>query len=181
MSVLVRPPETFETQRLILRPPVLTDADAIFARYGQDPEVSRYMPWRPHADTGDTQAFLSSCLERWGTGSGFPWALIRKEDHHLIGMIELGIGGHRADIGYVLARAYWGQGYMTEAVRVVVDWALRQPGIYRVWAVCDVENVASARVLEKVGMHREGVLRRWSTHPNRSTEPRDSYSYAITK
>ena len=70
---------------------------------------------------------------------------------------------------------------MTEAARVIVDWVLKQEGIYRVWAFCDVENLASARVLEKVGMQKEGVLRRWMIHPNVSDEPRDCYCYAITR
>ena len=70
---------------------------------------------------------------------------------------------------------------MTEAVRAVVEWALSQPGIYRVWAVCDVDNAASAKVLEKVGMRCEGILRRWVIHPNIDAAPRDCYCYAIIK
>jgi len=72
-------------------------------------------------------------------------------------------------------------GYMTEAVAGIIDWALKQESVYRVWAVCDVENLASAQVLEKAGMQREGILRRWTMHPNRSDEPRDCYCCAITK
>lgn len=104
----------------------------------------------------------------------------RSEDEP-IGMIELRMQGHRAEIGYVLARSYWGRGYMTEAARAVVYWALSQTGVFRVWAVCDVENVASARVLEKLGMRREGTLSRWIIHPNISEQPRDCYCYAVTK
>ena len=85
------------------------------------------------------------------------------------------------ELGYVLARFYWGNGYMTEAVQGLVHWALKQKQIYRIWAVCDVDNIASARVMEKAGMQREGILRRWSVHPNLSPEPRDSYCYAIVK
>src|SRR5215831_19227433 len=70
---------------------------------------------------------------------------------------------------------------ITEAVKSIVDWALKQREIYRVWSVCDVDNVGSARVMEKVGMQKEGILRRWSVHPSISPEPRDAYCYAITK
>lgn len=70
---------------------------------------------------------------------------------------------------------------MTEAVRAVVDWAIGQPEMHRVWAVCDVDNKASARVLEKAGMEREGILRRWSIHPNISEFPRDCICYAKVK
>jgi hypothetical protein len=54
-------------------------------------------------------------------------------------------------------------------------------GIFRVWALCDVDNLASARVMEKVGMQREGILRRWILHPNLSDEPRDVYCYSVVK
>jgi RimJ/RimL family protein N-acetyltransferase len=70
---------------------------------------------------------------------------------------------------------------MTEALRPIVRWALAQPQIYRVWAVCDVDNPASGRVLEKLGMQHEGVLRCWTLHPNVSDAPRDCDCYAIVK
>jgi hypothetical protein len=70
---------------------------------------------------------------------------------------------------------------MTEALRSIVSWALGQPDVFRVWATCDVENMASTRVLERAGMTREGVLRRWIVHPNLSSTPRDAFCYAIVK
>ena len=70
---------------------------------------------------------------------------------------------------------------MTEALEPLVNWAIAQPDIYRVWAVCDIENLASARVLEKLGMTREGRLHRWLVHPNISDEPRDCFCYAKVK
>ncbi len=84
-------------------------------------------------------------------------------------------------MGYSLARAQWGCGYATEALRAVAAWVLQQPEIFRLWAVCDIENVASARVLEQVGMQREGVLRKWIRHPNRDAVPRDCLCYALVK
>jgi ribosomal-protein-alanine N-acetyltransferase len=80
--------------------------------------------------------------------------------------------------GYALARTYWGQGFASEVVRMLVNWMLAQPNIYRIWAVCDLENRASDRVLEKSGLICEGVLRRWLIHPNISNEPRDCACYA---
>ena len=67
---------------------------------------------------------------------------------------------------------------MTEALLEVVDWAMRQDSIWRIGAVCDIENPASARVMEKAGLRREGILRRWIIHPNIGSEPRDCFSYA---
>ena len=80
--------------------------------------------------------------------------------------------------GYVLARPWWRQGLMTEVLTEVTVWALRQPSVFRIGAVCDFENIGSARVLEKSGFIREGLLRRWLLHPNISGEPRDCFSYA---
>ncbi|MDP9309700.1 MAG: GNAT family N-acetyltransferase, partial [Chloroflexota bacterium] len=84
-------------------------------------------------------------------------------------------------LGYVLMRAAWGQGLMPEATAAVMNWALAQPEIFRVWALCDIENRASARVLEKVGMQREGLMGRGVLHPNISDEPRDCWLYAKVK
>jgi [ribosomal protein S5]-alanine N-acetyltransferase len=177
----MRPSDTIETARLILRPPTMDDAPAVFAGYAQDPLVTRYLTWRPHPAIETTRAFLRRCIVAWQDGSAFPWGIIRKDDQQLIGMIEIRIKGHSVDLGYGLARHAWGNGYMPEAVGAIMDWAWEQPQIYRVWAVCDVENPASARVLEKVGMQREGLLRRWIIHPSISDEARDCYCYARTK
>jgi RimJ/RimL family protein N-acetyltransferase len=178
---MLKPPETLATARLLLRPPVLTDADAIFQKYAQDPEVTRYLIWQPHPNIEVTREFVQRCLRCWQEGTSFPWGVVRKEDDAFIGMIELRIDRYRADLGYALARAYWGSGYATEMTRAVVNWAISQPEIYRVWATCDVDNLASARVLEKAGMQREGLLRRYILHPNISAEPRDSYCYSRVK
>ena len=70
---------------------------------------------------------------------------------------------------------------MNEAVSAIIQWSFAQPPIHRVWATCDVENLASARLLEHVGMEREGVLRRWLMHPNVSDTPRDCFCYSIVK
>src|ERR1700694_979466 len=82
--------------------------------------------------------------------------------------LEIRVRGGAVDLGYALSRRCWGQGLMSEALASVVRWALAQPEIFRVWATCDLDNAASARVLERVGMEREGVLRRWLVHPNLS-------------
>jgi RimJ/RimL family protein N-acetyltransferase len=93
-------------------------------------------------------------------------------------MIAIHPDGFKASLGYVLARPHWGKGYMTEAVRTLTDWLLRQPDIYRVFATCDVDNPASAKVMKKAGMKYEGLLRRTMIHPNVSAAPRDCLMYA---
>lgn len=139
------------------------------------------MTWRPHAGVQTTREFLERCLAVWENETTFPWIIIQREDQQIMGMVELRIKTFKAEVGYVLARAYWGQGFITEAAQTVVEWAFAQPDIYRVWAVCDVDNLASARVLEKIGMQREGLLRRFISHPNISETPRDCWCYAKVK
>jgi RimJ/RimL family protein N-acetyltransferase len=161
--------------------PRLSDAAAIFHAYAQDAEVTRYVRWRPHSSIQETEQYLTECVAAWDGNSRFPWVIELRGDGQLLGMVELRVNGFKADVGYVVAHAFWGRGIATEALRPVVGWALSRASIYRVWALCDAENVASARVLEKVGMEREGLLRRYILHPNVSDEPRDSYCYAAVK
>jgi RimJ/RimL family protein N-acetyltransferase len=105
--------------------------------------------------------------------------LVGREDNIIRGAFALRRRvPHRLDCGYVLARRWWRQGLMTEVLTEIAAWALRQPSMFRIGAVCDVENIGSARVLEKAGFVREGVLHRWLVHPNISDGPRDCYSYA---
>lgn len=174
-------PTTFTTRRLILRRPTLADAHAIFRNYARDPEVTRYLVWCPHEDVGETEEFLRSCLKAWEEGTELTWVLTLRSTDEAIGMLAVRPGEPTrlaANLGYVLSRKHWGQGLMTEAVRHIMDWLRSSPEIYRIWATCDVEHTASARVLEKSGMQREGVLRRWGLRPNISSEPRDTYVYA---
>ena len=143
--------------------------------------MTRYLTFRPHRELAQTEAFIHGCLSAWGEDTRRPWVLTRAEDDSAIGMLDLRLAEYKAEVGYVLARAAWGQGLMTEALRAVVDLALAETTLYRIAAVCDVDNTPSARVLEKVRMRREGRLRRYILHPNVSAEPRDVYLYARTR
>lgn len=169
-------PDGLDTPRLVLRPVCMNDAAAIFHGYAQDADVTRYLTWRPHRTIADTQGYLASCLR---APQERTYAIEEKDGRALIGAFALRLFvPYRMEFGYVLARRSWGRGLMTEALAAATDWTLGQPGIWRIGAVCDVENLASARVMEKAGLVREGVLRRWIVHPNLSDAPRDSFSYA---
>ena len=178
---MIAPPTRWETERLELTPACVADAPAAFESYTSDPLVSRYLIWRPHRSLDETEQFMRRCENAWREGSAFSWSLRLKLDGSFAGMLAARVRQHSVDIGYVLARRLWRQGLMSEAVGGLIDWAMNQPQIYRVWALCDVENIASARLLEHVGMQLEGTLRRRLVHPNLSDEPRDSLCYAIVK
>ena len=106
----MKPPELLETQRLLLRVPILDDTNAVFRKYAQDAEVTKYLVWRPHENIDETREFMQRCVQCWEDESAFPWVIIRKSDNELLGMIEMRIDGFRADFGYVIARQYWGNG-----------------------------------------------------------------------
>jgi len=178
----MKPPAEFRTPRLRLRRPVADDAPAIFESYARDPEVTRFVSWSVHPNGGVTRKFIEDyCLAGWARGEVFSWLITLAEGGQVVGMIDLRPVAARAEVGYVLARSCWGRGLATEAARVVVDWAIAQPDVHRVWAVADLENVASQRVLEKAGMVREGVLRRWMLVPSQGTVPRDVWCFARVK
>ena len=167
-----------DTPRLRLREPRLSDASVIFQAYTQDAEVCRFMVWRPHASEAVTREFLQWCSTAWAAGERLPYVITRSDSDAAIGMIEARPQGTTLDIGYVLARAHWGQGLMPEAIRALADAALATPDFFRVQAACDVENIPSQRALKKAGFLREGRLERLTVHPNISPEPRACFMYA---
>jgi [ribosomal protein S5]-alanine N-acetyltransferase len=172
-------PNGFQTARLVLRPIAAGDAPAIFDGYAQDPEVTRFLTWRPHRVIAETDAYVAHCLS---ASVARTYVLMERRDDTLLGALDLRRPeAHRLSFGYVLARLAWGQGLMTEALAEVVRWAMAQPPVWRIGAVCDVENVASARVMEKAGLVREGVLRRWGLSPNLGDAPRDCWVFARTR
>jgi ribosomal-protein-alanine N-acetyltransferase len=171
-------PEQINTERLRLRQPEVADARSIFQAYTQDPEVSRFMIWTPHTSESVTRAFIESCIEAWNADSRLPYVITEHNSNVAIGMIEARMFGTAVDIGYVLAKPHWGRGLMPEAIAALADSALERPGIYRVQATCDTENIPSQRALEKSGFTREGRLERYTVHPNVSLEPRASFMYA---
>src|SRR6185369_3872527 len=150
--------QKLETKRLLFRPPTLEDSAAAFHCYASDAEVSRYLTWKNHAAIEAVSDFFSACATQWADVSGeeghYPWLLFLRETGDLVGSISVELQEHRVEIGYVFGRAHWNKGYATEALGCVVDWALAREDIFRAWAACDVDNPASARVMEKVGMSR---------------------------
>ena len=150
---------SLETPRLILRR--FTPADAAnFAAYRTDPEIARYQSW-------DTPYTLEQALyfihaigsdEPGRPGEWFQVAIQLKSDPLLIGDCAFQILAEdpkQAEIGFTLAGGYHGQGYAAEAVQGLLAYLFTSFNLHRVRANCDVENTASARLLERVGMRRE--------------------------
>ncbi len=178
-----QPPAVFGTFRLVARPPRVDDGPAVLAAYAGDPEVTRYLAWRAYERIGPLNAFLRECIANWEKGQGHrAWLLCLKGTDAPIGSIGVTLEGDgRALFGYALGRKFWGHGFAAEALKHLVDWSLARPEIFRAWAYCDVENPASVRVMEKAGMVREGVLRRWHACPTLGPELRDCIVCARVK
>jgi ribosomal-protein-alanine N-acetyltransferase len=152
------------TNRLLLRPWRMTDIDDAFA-YGSDPEWGRYLWNTPYPYTlENARQFVTwAANDAWDTHALFAIELERR----VIGGVRLYVTdapGRITGTGLNLARTHWGQGYATEAWQAVLSFAFETAGIHRVYATADSRNIASMRVLEKLGMSREGVLRQHHLH-----------------
>jgi RimJ/RimL family protein N-acetyltransferase len=136
------------------------------------------MSWVPHRSIEDTLTFLKKIVSDNAEGRSFGFLIFSRSSGELLGSVGGAIEKHRMQFGYCLARDAWNHGFATEAARAFVAAALEIPGLWRVQAFCDVENCASARVLEKIGLEREGTLRRYMVLPNLGDAPRDVHCYA---
>jgi RimJ/RimL family protein N-acetyltransferase len=169
-------PERFELTELRLRRPRPSDAEAIL-EYANDPEVARYADWPVGATPDRIQHTIRARAERWERGEEFYWVIAEPRSDRAIGGITCRMEGDAAEIGFLLQRQAWGRGLATAACREVAAWALSLPTTHRLWATCDVDNHASARVLEKSGFTLEERLVRFAVRPNMSDEPRDALRY----
>ena len=171
--------EQIETERLVLRKPVASDADSIFTRYASDPEVTKLLCWPTHRSIQDTKAFLAFSDAEWEKWPAGPYLIESKSGGELLGSTGLSFESPAiASTGYVLARDSWGRGYATEALQAIVVEASRS-GVRRLYALCHPANSASARVLEKCGFTLEGLLKAHSVFPNlKPGEPEDCLRYA---
>lgn len=172
--------ERVETRRLVLRRPRPEDAEAIFARYASDPNVTRFMSWPRHESLDATRAFLKFSDAEWARWPAGPYLVESRADGRLLGSTGFAFEtAWRAETGYVFAKDAWGKGYATEALGAVVGIA-RGIGLTRLHALCHIEHFRSWRVLEKCGFTREGLLQRHLEFPNlRLGEPCDVVRYAL--
>ena len=155
------PTPTLRSARLRLRPFEDSDAAALFALHSSA-HVLRYWDSPPWTDPERAQGFLARTRRMAEEGAGARVAIDRGTDGDFLGWMGLVSWNpdHRsASLGYCFAEAAWGHGYATEAARALLDWAFDALPLNRVQAETDTRNLASARVLEKLGFVREGTLR----------------------
>lgn len=177
----MKAPETIETERLLLRRPKQSDAQAVFQRYASDRDVTRYLSWPTHRSVADTLAFLAMSDDEWQRWPAGPYLVLARENGTsgtMLGSTGLFYKSPtRAITGYVFARDAWGKGYATESLQAMVDVA-DKTGVERLEAICHAEHAPSAHVLEKCGFTREEAHREHFVFPNLKPQKKsDVFSY----
>lgn len=149
-------PLEIETARLRLRPIALTDVDEMWPHVS-DPRMTPFVTWAAHTDREETRAWIQSTLDAFAKGTDITWVI--EHEGRASGCISLNdirwqfraLRFDRAEIGYWMALALWGQGFMTEAAHAVTAWAFETLGLHKVTIGCIENNIGSRRVIEKVG------------------------------
>lgn len=151
-----------ETPRLRLRPLSEQDLPA-FLGYRNDPEVAHWQSFTPPYPQSAAEALFGDCDASLplATGGWRQIAIARREDDALLGdcAVCLSADGRQAETGITLATSQQGHGYAQEAFRALFDWLFAVQGLHRIHASCDPANIASARLLRRLGMRQEAHLR----------------------
>lgn len=147
-----------ETERLLLRPFGPEDFSAVH-RYASDEATTAYMVWGPNT-AAQTRAFISEAIAQANETpcSNYQYAAVLKDSGELVGACNLALSGDEAEIGWILNREHWQQGLGTEMGQAMLRLGFEDLKLRRIRAVCDAENIASYRVMEKIGMRREGLF-----------------------
>jgi [ribosomal protein S5]-alanine N-acetyltransferase len=151
-----------ETPRTILRKINVNDIQDIFV-YCSDEEVSKHTTWDVHKKIEDTDGFVNFVIDRYNNCQLSPWGIQDKITGKIIGtcdFVKWDIDNCRAEIGYALSRKYWGQGYMTECVKKLIEFGFKNMNLIRIEARCVLDNIGSSKVMERSGMKFEGILRK---------------------
>ena len=152
---------TIKTERLILRRMKLSDAEDIFA-YAFDEELTKTTNWSAHKTIQDSENYLRTMIKRYSYNQASEWCMVLRATGKVIGtcgFVSWVPKHYSGEIGYSIARKYWNMGLTTEAIRSVIDFGFNVVKLNRIEAKCKIHNIASERVMQKVGMQLEGIMR----------------------
>ncbi len=152
--------QTLKTERLTLRRFALDDAPAMFRNWVNDPRVTRYLTWEPHGNMDVTQDILDGWCALYQNPAYYHWGI--EYEGQLIGGINVvrqNEANEVAELGYCIGANYWGRGIVTEAARAVTEYLFFEVGFHRVSIEHAVQNPASGKVADHLGMKPEGILR----------------------
>lgn len=153
-----------ETERLILRRLTPDDAQEVFDNWASDPEVTRFLRWNTHENVEATRNWLQQEAHQYADRSFYNWGIVLKSCGTLIGSIGAvneESEPERTELGYCIGKAYWNQGYTTEALSRIVKYLSEEAGIKRFIAKHAKENPASGVVMRHVGFYwfKEGTYK----------------------
>lgn len=151
-----------ETDRLLLRPFVWEDQEAMFRNWESDPEVTKYLRWQHYTAPEDVGPVLRKWIDGYAKPDFYQWAIVPKEVGEPIGTISVvGYDSRlgQPEIGYCIGKRWWNQGYTSEALGRVIDFFFGEVGASRIEACHDPRNPGSGAVMKKCGMTYEGTLR----------------------
>ena len=152
---------TLRTARLTLRPARMSDAADLY-EYSKDPEVARHVLWDAHTSIHQTRSYLRFLIRQYRAGQPSTFVIVWNENRKAIGTIGfmwMQQENRSAEVGYSLSRRYWNQGYMSEALRAIVDFGFTKLSLNRIEAQHECDNPASGHVMRNAGMLHEGALR----------------------
>jgi len=152
---------TLQTERLTLRKLQPDDLKSLF-EYGSHPEVTRFTTWDSYESISSAKEFLGNVIARYESRREAPWGISLQTNDKLIGTCgfdDWSIRHSRSEISYALGQPYWGNGYMTEALKRILSFGYDVMRLNRIDARCVLENVRSENVMKKLGMVHEGTLR----------------------
>jgi len=156
---------TLDAPRVRLRWLEANDVDGLFAIFS-DEQMMRYWSSTAMKERAEAEDLLIRIHRQFADKSGFQWGVERKDDGELLGtctLFNIHVGNMRAEVGYCLRSAYWGQGYMGEALSALLDHAFGVLKLRRLEADVDPKNAGSLRILDRMGFQHEGLLReRWN-------------------
>lgn len=144
-----------ETERLILRPLAVTDAEAVYNNWTSDPEVAKFMTWSTHPNVEVTRVWLADVEKNADSETSYDWVFVRKSDRKLLGSAGIYFKEDAGcfTLGYNLMKECWRQGYTSEAVAAIVDFAVHTLKQTRLCAYHAKDNPNSGKVMEKIGFH----------------------------
>ncbi len=148
------------TERLLLRKMLPRDAEDMFS-YASRADVTRYLFWREHPDIVYTRRYINYVISRYLAGDFFDYAVIERKTGRMIGtcgFARIDRQNRVGEIGYVINPHFHNRGFATEAARAVIRFGFSELTLFRIEARYMEENHASARVMQKCGMHFEGIL-----------------------
>ena len=160
--------QSIETKRLLLRPFLESDAQAMYDNWACRPNNLLHVTWDAHESPEVTKQSIARWVENYKNMDFYKWAICLKENPDSvigdISVVDMDEAVNACEVGYILSKDYWGQGLMTEVLEAVLNYLLQDAGFNRVSARFVTANPASGRVMSKAGMIYEGTFRQAVFH-----------------